>query len=51
VRRFKLAGRGGGLRVEEHTVINHHDPIGVLNELMDGESSVIRLNDGIRTPG
>ena len=29
-------------------VINAHNLIGVLNKLMDGESSVIWLNDGIR---
>jgi len=32
-------------------VINAHNLIGVLDELMDGEGSVVRLNDGIRYLG
>ena len=45
-------GGGGELEgseadIVEGFVINAHDLIGVLNELMDGEGGVVRLNDGI----
>jgi len=45
-------GRGGELEgseadVIEGLVVNAHDLIGVLNELMHGEGGVVRLNDGV----
>merc|ERR1719498_246195 len=46
-------GWGGELEgseadIVESLVINAHNPIGVLDELMDREGSVVWLNDGIR---
>ena len=45
---------GGGCELEgseadiiEGLVINAHDLIGVLDQLMDGEGSVVWLNDGV----
>ena len=45
-------GGGGELEgseadIVEGLVINAHNLIGVLNELMDGEGGVVGLNDGI----
>ena len=37
--------------VVEGLVVNAHDLVGVLNELMDGESGVVWLNDGVRDLG
>ena len=39
--------QGSETDVVQGFVIDDHDFVGVLNELMDGESSVIWLNDGI----
>ena len=49
-------GWGGELEgseadIVESLVINDHNLIGVLDELMDGESGVVWLNDGIRHLG
>ena len=49
-------GWGGELEgseadIVEGLVINAHNLIGVLDELMDGEGGVVRLNDGIRDLG
>merc|ERR1712100_734021 len=49
-------GGGGELEgseadIVEGFVINAHDLIGVLDELMDREGGVVRLNDGIRDLG
>ena len=49
-------GGGGELEgteadIVESLVVNAHDIIGVLDELMDGEGSVVGLNDGIRDLG
>ena len=46
-------GWGGELEgseadIVQGLVINAHDLIGVLDELMDGKSGVVWLNDGIR---
>merc|ERR1711933_411994 len=46
-------GWGGELEgseadIVEGLVVNAHDIIGVLDELMDGEGGVVWLNDGIR---
>ena len=49
----KITVGGGGefegteANIVEGLVVNAHDIIGVLNELMDGESGVVGLNDGI----
>merc|ERR1711976_701885 len=45
-------GGGGELQgaeagIVESLVVNAHDIIGVLDELMDGEGGVVGLNDGI----
>jgi len=45
-------GGGGELKgteadIVKSLVVNGHDIVGVLNELMDGEGGVVRLNDGI----
>lgn len=45
-------GRGGELEgaeadIIQRFVINHHHLIGVLDELMHGESGVVRLDDGV----
>lgn len=34
-----------------HLVVNTEGLVGVLNELMDGEGGVVRLNDGVRNLG
>merc|ERR1712079_578300 len=49
-------GGGGELEgteadIVEGLVVNAHDIVGVLDELMDGEGSVVGLNDGIRDLG
>jgi len=49
-------GGGGELKgpeadIVEGFVIDDHALIGVLDELMDGESGVVRFNDGIRDLG
>ena len=49
-------GGGGELEgseadIVEGLVVNAHDLIGVLDELMDREGSIIRFNDGIRDLG
>merc|ERR1712048_1210839 len=45
-------GGGGQLQgseadVVQGLVVNHHDLIGVLDELVDGEGGVVRLDDGV----
>jgi len=42
---------GSEADIVEGLVIDDHNLIGVLNELMDGEGSVVRLNNGIRNLG
>merc|ERR1711881_427763 len=49
-------GRGGELEgseadIVEGLVVNAHNLIGVLDELMDGEGGVVGLNDGVRDLG
>ena len=49
-------GRGGELKgaeadVVEGLVVEDHDLIGVLDELVDGEGGVVRLDNGVRDLG
>merc|ERR1719399_1022340 len=49
-------GGGGELEgceadIVESLVVNAHDLVGVLDELMDGEGGVVGLNDGVRDLG